>query len=339
MARFIKSICLAGAVLLFVFTGLSGVAQQNPQRLVLKDGSYQTVTKFEVAGNRVRYYSAERYAWEELPRDLIDWPATEKFNKERAALRDEEVQQATKEDDGPEEPEPPMVAPGLYLPDDGGVFLLDEYDRQPALGELSQNGGELNKQTGRNILRAAINPLALSSRQTIEIKGVRAQVQSHLTQPAIYVKVDSSPTGPAMQQPSGKAVTQKENDKNQSKTEAAAGPPPERFGIVRMERKKDARVVGNLKVAVYGKVSQKQNWITIVSAPAGAGWTKITPAEPLAPGEYAVVEILDKGQINLYVWDFGVDRAAPANAHAWTARKSTTGQGDDKPVLGKRPPD
>ena len=358
MKCFIKQLSLLGIAVL-VLLSTAAFPQQNPERLILKDGSYQNVTKWEVQGDRVRYYSAERYTWEELPNDLIDWSATDKYNKERFSRREEEVQTAARET-AAAEPEPPMAAPGLYLPDGGGVFLLDNYQSQPQLVELTQNSGELNKHMGKNILRAAINPLALSSKQTIELKGARAQTQAHLAQPAIYIDVDTG--GPETQKPpqaapsptptpttapplgSAPSLGPGARGANTAPEPKTAPPTPnaaaesEHFRIVRMERRKDSRVLGNVNVAIYGKISQKENFIKTVAEPAGGDWVKITPAEPLTPGEYAVVELLDKGQVNLYVWDFGVDPAAPQNAHAWSARKSVTGQSEEKPGLEKRPP-
>ncbi len=329
-------------------------AQQNPQRLVLKDGSFQTVTKYEVQGPRVRYYSAERYAWEELPSELIDWPATEKYNKDRDTIRTQEVLKAATPGSA-DEPEPPMVAPGLYLPDGGGIFLMDSFESRPELVELTQSGGELNKHTSKNILRAAINPVALSSKQTIELKGDRSKTQSHVPQPAIYVSVEKSPDEKQNQNANQNNANQnpsQNNDAAAALSQASSGPghapkpkatptpapQQDKYRIVRMEKKKDVRVVGDLNVAIYGKVSQKQNWVKTMSEPAGGDWVKITPTEPLTPGEYAVVELLDKGQINLYVWDFGVDPQAPENAGAWKSRTTAPGEEDKPPTLDKRPP-
>jgi hypothetical protein len=350
-----------GAILILL--AVFAFAQQNPKRLILKDGTYQSATKWEVQGDRVRYYSAERYTWEELPNSLIDWTATERYNSERNQRRTEEVVTATR-DAGPPEPEPPSVAPGLYLPDGGGVFLFDIFKGQPELIELTQNNGELNKHMGRNILRAAVNPLALSSKQTVELKGERAQTQAHVTQPAIYLNVDTgtengnqgateqtpspTPQPAAPAQPSsglGSAPSLGPGSRRQGAAPAAEPaatplPPPQisdHYRIARLEQKKGVRVLGNVNVAIYGKVSQKENFIKTLAQPAGAGWVKITPAESLAPGEYAVMELLDKGQVNLYVWDFGIDPNAPQNANAWTARQSVTGASDEKPALEKRP--
>src|SRR5262249_50377509 len=159
-----RGVCLLVVLAISLVAG-SVAAQQNPKRLILKDGSYQTATTWELVGKRVRYYSAERYLWEELPSDFVDWPATEKYNQEHDAQRSGKATLADKEGEI-DSPETPTVAPGLRLPDGGGVFLLDAYQSQPQLLQLAQNGGELNKHMGKNILRAAINPLALSSKQS-----------------------------------------------------------------------------------------------------------------------------------------------------------------------------
>src|SRR5438445_10620103 len=169
MARFIKHLSLLAAMVL-AFACMTVRAQQNPKRLIMKDGSYQTTTQWEIKGDRVRYYSSERYDWEELPRDMVDWAATDKYNKEREGSRDETIKEIAKEDEA-DERESPLVVPGLRLPSTGGVFLLDQLNSQPQLVELVQNGSELNKHTGRNNLRYAINPRALTTTPTLELQG------------------------------------------------------------------------------------------------------------------------------------------------------------------------
>ena len=335
MARLVKSLCLFGAAM-FLFGAMAAAAQQNPKRLILKDGSYQTVTQWEIKGDRVRYYSAERYIWEELPASLVDWDATKKYNKERESERERNVEAIARADAA--EMDTPMVAPGLRLPDGGGLFLLDTYKDQPQLIELTQQSGELNKHTGKNILRAAVNPLALSSKQTIELQGNHAQTQAHVTQPVIYASVDS---GPSQNLTAAGALANAASARRPGAASPTAADKAalEHYGIVRLEKSKEGRVVGDLKIAVYGKVSQNENWVKTTTTLLGRNWIKITPVAPLATGEYAVVERLDKGEINLYVWDFGVNPAAPANLNAWTPRQPEAGQNGENPGLSKRPPE
>ena len=307
-------------------------AQQLAKRLILKDGSYQLTTKWEKKGDRIRYYSAERGEWEEIPDSLIDWSATDKYEKDRAAgvpppeavALDKELEAERKA----EELRSPQVAPGLRLPDESGVFLLDNFQSQPQLNELQQNGGELNKNMKGNILRAAINPIA-SAKQTIELKGEHAKVQSHVTIPALYVNTtQEKDTGDASRQP-----------QQPQQPEQPIQLPVDRFKIVRMQAKQDKRIVGDIKIAVYGKVSQEQKLVPTTSQPISGGWVKVTPTSALTPGEYALVEMLGKKQMNLYVWDFGVNPSAPRNPTAWTPvqpRQAPAGT-NDSPVLEQRP--
>jgi hypothetical protein len=296
---------------------------QNPQltkRLILKDGSYQPATKWEVHGDRVRYYSAERYEWEEVPNSMVDWPATEKWEKENAGHNiSTETKQASEEFEEArraEEARTPTVAPGIKLPSQGGVYLLDRFRGQPQLVELAQSGGEVKKDTGKNALRATVNPLA-SMKQSIELPGLRARVQSHEGRPVLYVDVESD-------------------------SDATIGTPPDaahRFRIVRLQRKKGSRVLSNVKIALTGKVSQQESFIDTMAEPFAGEWLEVKPSRPLEPGEYALAEMLGAKQINVYVWDFGVDPAAPANPGASkpSPPASSKSVGEEAPVLGTRP--
>jgi hypothetical protein len=171
-------------------------AQQRSERLILKDGSFQSVAKYEIQGDRVHYMSAERYEWEDIPASLIDWDATNKYNadlgtgKLRTHLSETPEEREEREK---EEANSPEIAPGLKLPGSGGVFLLDQFQGKPELAEIVQNGSELNKsEKKKSVLRSAINPLG-SNKHAFEIKGEHAQIQSHQPRPIIYIDIDEGP--------------------------------------------------------------------------------------------------------------------------------------------------
>jgi hypothetical protein len=317
-------------VVILALLPLNAYAQEHAKRLILKDGSYQLATKWEMQGNRVHYYSAERYSWEDVPASLVDWNATNKFNQENprgvnpnvSAEAIREADEDEKAERAKEEAARPQVAPGLRLPDTGGVFLLDRYHNQPQLVEVVQNGGELNKQMGKNIMRSIINPIPTGSKQSIELKGTRARVQAHEVLPTIYVDVTTSGSDEKSNQPSPELNR------------------PDRFQIVRVQPKKASRIVSNVKISLLGKVSNQEDIVPTRAESVGSGeWVKLVPERPLAAGEYALVEMLDPKTINMFVWDFGVDPSAPANATAWTPQpvKEKPTATDASPVLSPRP--
>jgi hypothetical protein len=298
-------------------------AQDLSRRLILKDGSYQLVTVYEVKGDRVRYKSAERNEWEELPSSLVDWPATEKYEKERATSAIPEAKELDNETDAERKAELshlPQVAPGLRLPEDSGIFLLDNYQGQPQLVEMQQTEGDLNRNTKGNIFRSAINPVA-SAKQTVELEGEHAAVHSHVSVPSIYINVDDDATP---EPPPGKTASAQQSQPSldapraqQAQQPQSAAVPFDRFRIVQAKVKGGKRIVGDMKRAVNGKVSQDQNFVKTTIDRISGGWFKLTPVEDLAPGEYAVVEMKGSEGMNLYVWDFGVNPNAPPNANPW----------------------
>jgi hypothetical protein len=316
---------LAGlTAFLFLFL-CAAPAQQLAKRLILKDGSYQLATKWEAKGDRVRYFSAERGEWEEVPKSMVDWAATDKYEKDRATgvplPEAEELDKELAAERQAEEAKSPQVAPGLRLPADAGVMLLDTYENQPQLVEVQQNSGEINQDKKQNILRAAINPVA-SAKENIELPGAHARIQAHAALPAIYVN-----------------LSQQDQAVSAPNSPSQPDEPWDRFRIVRMQSSKQGkRIVGDIKVAIYGKVKQEQKLIPTTAERLNSGWVKVTPNAPLMPGEYAVIEMLGKEGINLYVWDFGVNPAAPANGFVVkpepSAPASTSNQ---RPDLKKRP--
>lgn len=325
ITRLLVWILAVAAVLL-----LAGTARaQQTKRLILKDGSYQPAVRWEIKGNRVRYLSAERFEWEEIPSSLVDWAATEKYSK---ALEAGEVTPQALEVDAEEQKERQAeearraeVAPGLRLPLQGGVVMMDTYRGQPQLVEVVQSGSEINAQRGKNVLRSVLIPIPdprAVAKQTIELKGTHARVQAHVSQPVLYVSIDDQDQDPS----------------TGGKPEEKPLPPEQRFRIIRAQEKRDSRVVGNLKIAITGKVSQQDSSLPTTVQPMAGAWVKVTPAKPLEPGEYALVEMLGKKEMNLYVWDFGVNPSAPENATSWKPVQSTPNKtgSTQSPVLNKR---
>lgn len=304
-------------------------AEQAAHRLILKDGSYQDITQYEVKGDRVRYYSAERQEWEELPSSLVDWKATEQYEKDRAsapaipgaALIDKE----TDADRKAEAARLPEVAPGLHLPELSGMYLLDNFKGQPQLVEVQQNEGDLNRNSKANILRGALNPT--NAKATIELDGEHASVFSHVAVPSIYIKMEDEPSQEpppgetASAQPSKPSLdaprAQAQNpDQPQQAEQPSASTPV--FRIVHLKVKGGKRIVGDLKRTTSGKTTQDQNYVKTTIDHVTNGWLKLTPTEDLSPGEYAVVETHGSDTMNLYLWSFSVNPNGPANSNPWT---------------------
>ncbi len=321
-------------ILALLFAGTLAFADAA-KHLVLKDGTYQSVTQYEIRGDRVRYLSAERFEWEEMPSNLIDWPATKKYEEDLAKGVSHDAAQIDKEVEAEkalEDAKTPEVAPSLRLPMQGGVFVMDIFRDTPQLVELIQNSSELGKDVKGDFIRRRINPFAVN-KQKIEVAGPHAKTQVHVARPALFFNIDDAQTPDDDKKPTA-------GNKDSTEDLLLIPPKPEqRFRFVNMKPGKDSRQLGTLKTTITGKITQEQVFIPTHGELIGGGWVKITPEQDLAPGEYAIAEMLGDKEMNLYIWDFGVNPTAPENAAAWKPEvNAKPAPPKEPPKLEKRPP-
>jgi hypothetical protein len=326
--------CLAAAVLLAA--GVAGAQttakDQTPlvlkpdapglaknHRLILKDGSFQLVRQYTIAGDRVRYLSLERGDWEEMPTDLVDWEATRKWERDHATPTGDDASPAMKEaaDIDKEESDErelqkarmPEVATGLELPDEEGVFAFDTYEGTPELVELTPVDLNMNTKTRKGV--STLNPLA-ASKANLELTGEHAKVHLHVDDPAIYLSLNVTDDREPVLAHAVTVDTSKAKAVNDGKHGAHSD--KSGFAIVRVDERRAVRIVGAISVGPTGKVKQDENVVpTKIEVVPGKHWLRIQPEEKLSIGEYALVEILSGSDISQSVWDFRVDPATGDN--------------------------
>jgi hypothetical protein len=324
---------VAGGAALGQHESLPVEAQPGPHRarLILKDGSYQIVMSYTVVKDRVRFVSAERAGEvEEIPLALVDLEATKQWEARHAAAADGPapalppvLDPELAKEEADRAMISPVVAPDLRLPAEDSVVALDTWHGEPELVPLNQQESDLNRQTSHGIFKTMVNPRS-ASHQLVQLKGEKADVQLHVNDPVIYLKLDEATP------PSGTALTVDTHGAS-----AAQGKDRQngigQYAIVRVDVRQDARIVASFQTSLLGTTARQEDVIdTRVEPMAGGHWAKITPKEPLLFGEYCLVEVLSEKEINLGVWDFGVHPTAPENRDVIKPEKKRVG-------LGKRP--
>jgi hypothetical protein len=325
------------AVLFLAMLVFAAHGQPSRQRLILKDGTWQVVTKYEVKGDRVHYFSAERGEWEDIPTELIDWTATAKWNREHTPGA---TPQPNADDAGPAQSEAakidaeeraardaeaariPVVAPGLRLPDESGVWSLDTFRGEPELVHVEQSNGDLNRATEHSIIRANIVSSA-GAKELVRIEGASAKVQLHVDDPVFYISLDN-PGAVSEEPPSSALTVDTHGAADAAKDKHSHSSPDSRYAILRVNSSHNLRTVMAMEIALLGQPGRSADIIeTDKQILPGGRWMKITPKIPLLIGEYALIEILSPREVNLDVWAFGVNPRALDNKNARSAVYAT----------------
>ncbi len=247
-------------------------------KLYMKDGTYQLVKSYEVRGDRVRYYSVERSAWEEMPVSLVDFEATKRAQQEEKAVEKKELKEAGEIDkERFERPEESgfEVAPGIRLPKDEGVFAFDG----ARVIRLVQTSGELIRDKKRLALTLALPAPILKNRQLVVLPGPKAALRLSVTQPTLFAQFADG-----------------------------AGA---RVELIPVKATKESRVVAQVETGplIPGKPSERHDTVPLERTQIAPGLFKLKPSQALAPGEYALGELVQE-KLNLDVWDFGIDKSS-----------------------------
>ena len=278
-------------------TGVPGLPRGK--KLVLKDGSFQLVRGYSRNGERVRYLSAERGAWEEIPAAMVDWDATaqaevaEKNEEEALAKRIHAQEQAQRIETVMDIDASLQVAPGVFLPPGEGMFLIQGKSVTP----LEQVGSEV-KTDKKQFLKQVLSPIPIvPSKMNVRIPGAKAKTRVTATQVEFYLR--EAPPDPDRTTPIVK-----------SSRPGESGPEVE---LVRAMVKGDKRQLESIRSLFGQQMDTKRDSISIERWEVAPTVFRFTLSQPLPPGEYALAEILPDG-MNLFVWDFGVDATAGAKA-------------------------
>jgi hypothetical protein len=288
-------------------------------RLILKDGSYQVVMSYRVVGSVVHYISAERGgAEEEIPVSLVDLDATHRWEKQH-------TQPAPTDSDNSQPPaiDPellkeeadraaltPEVAKDLRLPEEDSTLALDTFHGTPELVPLAQTDSDLNRNTGHNLLKAAVNPLS-ASHQIVQLKGETSPIQLHVKDPVLYLRIGDESVGNT----AGTPLTVDTHGATSSiKSDPEGGSAKSRYVIVRADIRKGVRVIASFRIGMLGGAGHQEDVVeTTTELLPGGHWLKVTPKEPLDFGEFALMEVISDKAVNLGVWDFGVHPVSPEN--------------------------
>ena len=275
------------------------------KRLILKDGTFHQVRSYErlldpsdpSSPGRVRFYSVERSAWEEIPADLVDWEATRKAELEDVQRRQmslEKLKAATAAERvaNIEVDSSIEITPGVFLPDAEGLYVV----QGRAVIPLAQATAYLKLDKGR-VLAQLLSPVPIvPTRHKIQIAGKRATLRltppsgETLAHPEFYIRVSIPEEGRT-----SRSVDEEPN-----------------LELIRAQVKGDSRLLELLNTYVTGETETKRQSIIVERWKVARRVYRLTVQQGLEPGEYVLAEILPEG-MNLYVWDFGVDPALGAS--------------------------
>ncbi len=152
-----------------------------PIKLYLTDGTFHLVREYSVQSDRVRFYSTERSAWEEMPLDLVD------LNKTKADTEAIEAGQSGQKlaDRAEAEAERAARREIAQIPASPGVYWI----RAGELVPVKQADVKMVTNKRRSILKA-ISPIPIvAGKATVEVDGTTSANAITGDRPEFYMRL------------------------------------------------------------------------------------------------------------------------------------------------------
>ncbi|HEV2273632.1 MAG TPA: hypothetical protein VGR96_05670 [Acidobacteriaceae bacterium] len=192
------------------------------------------------------------------------------------------------------------AAPGLPLPSVGRLWALDSYSGKPELVRLKYRAVELDNHTGSNLWKTQAAPFFYKPKKTLDVKGKSAEVRLHDASPVFFLRSESW-------------ADSESADGTVSSFDWSA------LSLVRLQVKSDRRIAATIAFTqVTASPSRSDSAVeTVKEKIPGTDWYKVSPKQPLAPGEYGWMALPNRQDtFGVTLYDFAIDGTAPENAGA-----------------------
>jgi hypothetical protein len=244
------------------------------KKLVMKDGTVENVSGYQIEGDRVRYFSVDRSEWEEIPSSMVNWEATKKADAAEAAQENALTEKISADEAAktiPLDVDASLeILPGVLLPSGSGMFALDGQ----TIVSLKEDEATSKLDKGKLVERILVPVPVVPTRRTIFLKGTRADIRIKSFAPEFYFR-----------------------------TKEPGEPEVQLFHAKVKDGMRQVESIDNL----FDNQQQKAKTVSMQEWKVAEGVYRFTLSQPLVPGEYAVTEISPDEGVSMLLWDFGVD--------------------------------
>ncbi len=230
-------------------------------KLYLKEGGHHVVREYEVKSDRVRFYSAERGDWEEIPLDLIDLKKTQAEQKRRETSEAAQKKADTVERDAERDQRREANA----IPDETGVYWIDNGN----VVALKPADVKVVTDKRRSILKTITPIPVVAGKSTLEVEGRTSQRPIGRQLPELYLRIGQSEQFGIVRCSPGKEGSRI----------------VERWSVVPISK----------------ELVQERDDVEVFLYQVSEGLYKVWPQKPMLPGEYAFIQFTaGKGNVQVW---------------------------------------